>query len=303
MTKSLPALGLALILAASAMAADGPEPVAKVNSQPITQAALTQCLLDWYGKFVLEEMIQALVIQQAADKAGIQITEQQVDQELLSMQKSMDEAAAAGQGEPFQVWLATRHMTIPNLRTRLRTQLQLRALVEGQVVVSPEEIAEFYEKNLEMFREPVRVKVSVISLTAQEEADTVLRLLKEGAKTWGDAARDYNVNPYTMKTGGSLGYRTDDGSPLMQAAMALQNDGDISEVVFDRSLYNIVKREDRQSARTLPFDDVKAEIESGIKENRRMELMMEARAANLKAAHIERFLQVSEGGVRVQNGQ
>ncbi len=294
---------LVLSLGMSALAADLVDPVAKVNNEPVSREALQSTLLTWYGKMVLEELIQAVAIQQAAKRANVVVTDEQVAETLATMRESMNERyTATGQGQSFSMWLAERRLTVPNLRARLRTQLRLEGLVEDQVKVAPKDISAFYEKNRNMFREPTRVKVSVISLKTKEQADQVRKVILSGEKTWAEAARLHNINPYTMKTGGDLGYRTDDGTELMKAAMALENDGDISDVVAYGGLFNIIKREDKQPERTLPFEDVKQKVTDMMTERKRMYLMEEMRTALMKSAHIERLIEFPQESAGATEG-
>ncbi len=294
---------LVLSLGMSALAADLVDPVAKVNNEPVSREALQSTLLTWYGKMVLEELIQAVAIQQAAKRANVVVTDEQVAETLATMRESMNERyTATGQGQSFSMWLAERRLTVPNLQARLRTQLRLEGLVEDQVKVAPKDISAFYEKNRNMFREPTRVKVSVISLKTKEQADQVRKVILSGEKTWAEAARLHNINPYTMKTGGDLGYRTDDGTELMKAAMALENDGDISDVVAYGGLFNIIKREDKQPERTLPFEDVKQKVTDMMTERKRMYLMEEMRTALMKSAHIERLIEFPQESAGATEG-
>jgi len=284
------ALLTALMLCAGVMAQES-KAAAKVNGEAITEAQLRETLLDWYGKQILDEMIQALIIDQAAKSAKVTVTPEQVDERLKQMQTRMDERAKTGKGQPFAAWLASRRMTIPNLVAHLRTELLLETLVEKQVTVSPEEVSSLYEARRAMFQEPTRMKISVISLKTREQAEQVRGTIMKGDKTWADAARDHNINPYTMKTGGDLGYRTDDDTPLMKAAMALERDGDISAVVLYGGMYNIIKREDLRTARTVPFEDVKEQITGMLREQKLFKLMQENRTALMKSAHVERLIE------------
>lgn len=284
---------LTCLLGALAVGATAQEarPVARVNGVPITEEQFRQTLVDWFGREVLEEMIQARVIASQAERAGVAVTDEQVDARLRDVQQSMDEAAQTGQGEPFHVWLATRRLTIPNFRARIRIELLLEGLVAAQVRVTPGEVSEYYEKNRRMFREPARVKISVISFKTLDEAKRMREAIVKGDMTWGDVARDHNVNPYTMKTGGELGYVAEDGGPLSDAAFALPADGDISEPLDYRNLYNLVRRDDRRSERTLPFEDIKETIEAALREQKMMRLKQEMRSALMKSAHIERLME------------
>lgn len=289
--RRLGTAALSLWLCANAVAQEA-EIVAKVNNQPITQEQYRQTLVDWFGKEVLEEMIQAEVIAQAAARTKITVTDEQVQGRLKALQTSMDERAKAGRGEPFQAWLASRRLTIPNLRSRLRTELLLEGMVVDRVKVPREEVSAYYENNRHRFREPAQVKISVISLKTEEEAKKVREMILKGEKTWGDAARDDNINPYTMKTGGALGYRTQDETPLMKAAFALEHDGEMSQPVHYGGLYNLVKREDRRNAQTTPFEEVKDSIKQALTEQKLFQLKKETRTALMDHSHIERLIQL-----------
>ena len=95
---------LVLSLGMSALAADLVDPVAKVNNEPVSREALQSTLLTWYGKMVLEELIQAVAIQQAAKRANVVVTDEQVAETLATMRESMNERyTATGQGQSFSM--------------------------------------------------------------------------------------------------------------------------------------------------------------------------------------------------------
>lgn len=277
-------------LAAAACAQEA-RPVARVNGEPITEEQFRRTLVEWFGREVLEEMIHARVIAMQAEQGGVVVTDEQVEARLREVQQGMDEAAQAGQGEPFQAWLAGRRLTLPNFRDRIRTELLLEGLVSGRVRVTPAEVSEYYQKNRHLFREPARVRISVISFKTREEAERMRERIVNGDITWGDAARDHNVNPYTMKTGGELGYVAQDSGPLSAVAFALEHDGDISEPLNYRNLHSLVRRDDRRSERTVPFEDVKETIEAALREQKVMRMKQEMRSALMKSAHIERLME------------
>jgi len=119
--KRLIAVGFSLVLLSTGAWAQKDGIVAKVNDQPITEQAFQATLLDWFGKEVFEEIIQAKVIEQAAERAKVTVTDEQVEERVRTLQLAMDAQAEAGQGDGFAVWLVQKRMTLANLRSRLRT--------------------------------------------------------------------------------------------------------------------------------------------------------------------------------------
>lgn len=62
-------------------------------------------------------------------------------------------------------------------------------------------------------------------------------------------------------TAGVLGYRADDGTPVVRGTFALAKEGDLSEVITFGGLSGIVRRDGIRSASTPTFAEVKGEIE------------------------------------------
>lgn len=264
---------------------------ASVNEQPITEEKFRQTLLEWYGREILEEMIEAEVIAQAARRKGVSVTDQEVDARLQAIRERMDRDAARGNGPAFEQWLEASGMTVPHYRAQVRTMMLLEALVKDEVTVSPEEVARFYERNIKRFWRPALVNISVITVNTEQEAEIVYDLLTKRGESWASVAERYNTDPRTMKTGGEWGFCPNDNSPIMLAAFALERDGDISRPLAASGKWHVIKRLDRQSERTLPFEEVKAAIEADIRSRKTKQLMEETRVALMSAAHIQRFMQ------------
>lgn len=277
-------------LTALPVAAQKTDPAARVNGQAIPQEALEKTLMDWFGHQVLEEMIQAEVISQAAKKANITATDAEVEQALAALRASMDQDARANGGESFAEFLGRTRHTEASLRSQIRTSMLLERMVKDQAVVTDQEAADFYEKNPARFREPAKVKVGLISLKTEEKAREVRDLVLTGKKTWGDAAREFNVNPVTMQADGSLGFITLGDNPIAKAAFALDRDGAITEVIPYRGLFNLVRREDRCNERMQPFEEARPVIKDALQRERIHRLALQKREDLMRAAHIERLL-------------
>lgn len=297
------ALSVGALVTAGAQEATAPasplaeqKPVAIVNSRPIPEADFLKTLQDWFGKEVLEEMIQTEIIEQAAERAKVTATDEDVEMRLRAMRNSMDESARTGDGPPFAAWLASRRMTIANLKSRLRTDILLEGLVADQAKVTEGEVRAYYDQNKQRFSEPERVKIAVLSVKTEEEAKRVRDLIVSGKKAWGDAVREFSINPYTVKTGGEMGYIPDDGSPIARAAFDLKKDMDISQPVLFQGAYHLVRRDDRATARVAPLDEVKKDIGAMLLEKKLFDLKMKKRDELRGQAVIQRFIDFPEAG-------
>jgi parvulin-like peptidyl-prolyl isomerase len=300
MSLMLCLITIAVTTAFPALAQPTPDPVARVNNQPIAQQAFVKLLIDWYGKDVLEEMIATEVVFQAAGAARITVTDQQVDESISKRQQQMDAMKQANMGPSFAEWMASRRLTMANLRYHVRADMLLEEMVRGQISVTPGMVSEFYNTNISKFRDPALAKLSVMAVKTAAEAGAVRSSIAKGETTWGDAVRLKNVDPATMQRGPDLGFcPNDDTNPLISAGFALQHDADISEPVAHRNLFWLVRREDKRSERTLPFEEVKARIETMLRQQQLERLKSDTRDTLTKQAHIERPIEFAEAPLAV----
>jgi foldase protein PrsA len=289
---------LILGLCLSAGVASAQKAVARINNEAISEDTFRQALVDWFGKTTLEEMIMAQVVAQGAANAKVTVTDQDVEARVVAKKQELDAMAQAGVGPSFEQWMARNQLNLANVRFHLRTELLLEGLVQGRVQVTPEAVSDFYTRNAKRWVEPAAVKMSVIALKTAESAQTVRASILSSQKSWGDASRESNVNPYTMKDAGDLGYCTAGSSPLADAAFKLTHDGDVTDPLAYNGLFYLVRREDRRSERTIPFEEVRERIEATLHDQQLDRLKEETRAELMKQAHIERLMEFPETPVQ-----
>lgn len=129
------------------------------------------------------------------------------------------------------------------------------------VKASDEELKAVYEENKARFQEmPERIRVRHILLSDENQANEVLKKLKNG----GDfikLAEEYSICP-SAKNGGDLGYFSRGRmAPLFEEAAFKLKVGEISDIVKTNFGYHIIKMEDHKQAGSSGFDDVKYEVE------------------------------------------
>jgi peptidyl-prolyl cis-trans isomerase D len=127
---------------------------------------------------------------------------------------------------------------------------------------------------------------------AQKRADDLLKQLKAGAK-FEDLAKKYSEDPGSAKEGGSLGWigkgRT---VPEFEKVAFSLPKGQISGLVKSSYGFHIIRVDDRQDAHMKSFDEVKAEIEPVVKQQKTQEmaqkqaedLLQQAKTQGLDAA-------------------
>jgi foldase protein PrsA len=286
---------VAAVLAASTLAWGQDAVVATVNGQPIKDSAFTDRMRASYGYVTLEQMIEETAIQQAADKAGIKITDAQVTDRVKMLAASV-EARSATTGLNFESWLAGQGLTYLVFKAEIRLQLLVETMVKDKVNVTQAQVSDFYTKQQQVLAVPEQVRVSHICVKTKEEAEKIRADILAGKVTFADAARDFSIDPYSKNNGGELGPVPKGDDPLQVAAFALAKDGDISPVVQTRMGFHIIKRDARMTAHVPPFEDVEKQLRAYLERQELIKLAAATRDEILKAAQIDRKVKLELNG-------
>ncbi len=219
----------------------------------------------------LEQAIDAKLLLREALRAGIEIEEKRIDEQLAEFKKLYDSP------EQFTKELEAAGETLGDLRVRIRKQTMARAMAvrkqsefEKQVVVSESDLAQYFEDHKDEFARPERVRVSQIFLPATGGADEravakarmeeILSELKQGGD-FAAVAKAYSKGPEAQQ-GGAIGWvaRGDLVQSLEEAAFTLPAAG-LSNVLESPGGYHILRVDERQDAGQATLEDVRKDIE------------------------------------------
>ena len=219
----------------------------------------------------LEQAIDAKLLLREALRAGIEIEEKRIDEQLAEFKKLYDSP------EQFTKELEAAGETLGDLRVRIRKQSIARAMAvrkqgefEKQVVVSESDLAQYFEDHKDEFARPERVRVSQIFLPATGGADEravvkarmdeILSELKQGGD-FAAVAKAYSKGPEAQQ-GGAIGWvaRGDLVQSLEEAAFGVPAAG-ISDVLESPGGYHILRVDERQEAGQATLEDVRKDIE------------------------------------------
>jgi peptidyl-prolyl cis-trans isomerase D len=188
--------------------------------------------------------------------------------------------------------------SIPEKR-KIKYAMIDQAKVAGAVQVTQDDLQSYYNQHRDQYRVAEQAKVSHILIKtplpgadgkvdekgvadAQKRAQDVLNQLKAGAK-FEDLAKKYSEDPGSAKEGGSLGWigkgRT---VPEFEKAAFSLPKGQISDLVKSSYGFHIIRVDDRQDAHMKTLDEVKAEIEPILKQQKAQDIAQK-QAADLLA--------------------
>lgn len=156
----------------------------------------------------------------------------------------------------------------------LRKDVVRRLAVDSilkDVAVTPEETAEYYEKNKDRFAVPETVRASHILVENEEDMAKVKADLEAGM-SFEDAAKKYS-SCNSAAQGGDLGFFTkkDMVKEFAEAAFAMKVGEVTGEPVKTDFGLHLIKLTDRKEASVKSLDEMKDEISGGLENEKKAE--------------------------------
>jgi peptidyl-prolyl cis-trans isomerase D len=170
-----------------------------------------------------------------------------------------------------------------------------------QVEVTREDLQAYYDQHRDQYRVPEQVKVSHIWVKmplpgtdgkiddkavseAQKRADDLLKQLQGGAK-FEDVAKKSSEDPGSSNVGGSLGWISKSQmGPEFEKAVSSLDKGKVSGVVKTLDGFHIIRLDDKQAAHMKTLDEVKAQIEPIVKQQKAQQAAQKVAEDLLQAA-------------------
>lgn len=186
-------------------------------------------MADMVRKAVLERMIEEKIILQQAAKDGIKISDEQIDQafEALVTESGLSREAflAKMKKEGF-----TEKMLRDQAHAHIARQRVMNRNVVKKVVVTEEEINEYYRKNMAGFAES-RAHVALIVYAPDTNAEKWAADIASGKVSFAEAARKVSVGP-NAEEGGDMGVMAiSDMAPGMAQVVSGLSKGAVSPLL------------------------------------------------------------------------
>jgi peptidyl-prolyl cis-trans isomerase C len=291
----LPA-GAALGSPAKPVPADLPDVVARVNGETVTKADVERAVQTLEGRAggsvpaeqrdriyrgIIDQLVGYRLLTQEAAARNVTVPEADVNAQIAKIQ---------GQFPSEQVFvqaLTEKKISLDQVRADARRDLivakMLKDEVESKSAVKAEQVQDFYAKNPAQFAQGERVRASHILISVARDANAAAKaqgrsraeqVLKE-IQAGGDfaaLAKQHSQDPGSAVQGGDLGYFTQGQmvGPFNDAAFTLKP-GTTSELVETDFGFHIIRVVDRQAGRTVPFEEVRGQIEEFLRNQNRQQ--------------------------------
>jgi len=155
--------------------------VATVNGHSISRLELIKELEKQYGKGTLEGIVTETLILQEAEKQGVSISDEEINQEIQKIEEDI-----AAQGQDLSQVLGLQGMTMEELKEQIGLQKMVEEIVKKDIEVTAEEVETYFEENKDSFPEDADIEELRGSIKTQLEQQK----LTEGINSWIQNLRD-----------------------------------------------------------------------------------------------------------------
>lgn len=255
---------------------------------------------------VVNELIVKKLLDQEIKKKHIKVSSEDIDNKLKTI---IDKV---GSKDKFNQILKENGISASQFRKDLTDEVKVEKLVDTLSVVSvgDAEAKKFYEKNIDQFKYPDKVRASHIlvsanaeeikekiasseagkGLTAEkidaqvkqemskrlEKAQKLLAELKKDPSQFAKIAKDNSDDTMSAKQGGDLGFfaKEEMVEPFANAAFAMKPNT-LSDVIVTPYGYHIIYVTDRKKAGAESFEKVKPEIKAFLENQEKVKVLQE----------------------------
>jgi len=296
-------------------AASSSKDIASVNGKAITRSEFDRILSGYEKRMahtgqplkeadlaavknrILENLIDAELLYQQSQKEGIKIDEKVIDQRIERMKMRFKDEKG------FEKALERMHVSEKEFRSEIRRSLSISQLlfkVRQNIKVTDKEGKKYYNDNLDLFKEPEKVKISQIwiklkpntgdskKILARKKIEAAQKKLAKG-EDFGSVAKAYSEGP-NAQLGGAWGYfkRGQMGKEIEDAAFALKV-GEVSKIIETPLGYHLIKVTGKIPARTIPYKEAEPMVEKQLKRIKGKTEVQNYIENLKKSANIKRF--------------
>lgn len=231
-----------------------------------SEAAEEKGLLKGVKKSILEQMIEAVILLQWAEREGIEIKDQTIKAKIQQLKKTFPTS------REFYKSLADQGLSINDLEKDIKRQMvadKLISMREKALAVTDEEIKDFYKKNIDLYVQKEKVHLKQIFSDNEKDADKMRAKLAAGEPFVGE----------------DIGLIEKGQLPVYDDSKIFKlKSGQIIGIVSGEEGYYIFKVEDKAPGKETKFEDVKESIKKFLlKEKARTQYLKDLREEKTNA--------------------
>ncbi|NTW06731.1 MAG: hypothetical protein HGA29_02685 [Syntrophaceae bacterium] len=246
---------------------------------------------------ILQRLIDNLLIEYEAKKRGTNIK----DEEVMNVLKDMLARQNIGMKDYLKK-LEKEGTSLEAVKSEIRSQLMrmrlMRLEVKSKIIVSDQEIGEYYDQHRDEYegKEAVRIKQILLLIPPNASKAAIAKLKEDAGKIQKRASGDESFDSLAAKysqgpaaaQGGDVGFIEKGGMiPEIEAAAFSLPQGRISSVIQSSVGFHIIKVIDKRGAGYKPITVVREEIRSKLEDEKLEKKYDEWITSVRKRSHID----------------
>lgn len=228
----------------------GDEIAAKVDGDEITRQQWLAEMESRYGKETLQGLVNEKVMEKAANKYDIKVTDAEIDLEIALMHSAQDITE-------------TENLTDEQLRQKVRAQLILEKVLSKDVIIEKEQTSTYYEENKSLYNIPTSYRTSIIVVASKADAKDVEKELESGSE-FSVLARERSLDTASASLGGDIGFITADQESIDRAIrkeiVDLKTNEISSPIALSNGRYALVQLVEVVEGKSFSYKEVEEQI-------------------------------------------
>lgn len=231
---------------------DGSEQAAAVDGEVITRQQWLSAMESRYGKETLQGLVNEAVMEKAAKKYKLDVTDKEIDLEIALLRSAQDANDSS-----------LHSLSTEQLRQKVRARLILDKVLTNDVVIEGKEAEQYYDENQSLYNIPTTYRTSMILVNSKEDAERVQKELKNGSE-FAILAREHSLDTASASLGGDIGFITQGQSKLdeaiVTAAQQLKAGETSKPSVLSDGRYAIVHVTEVMEGQSFTYDEVEDHV-------------------------------------------
>lgn len=225
------------------------EEVASVNGKSIKRETWMAAMEEEIGRETLLDLVNEKVMEAAAKKYKIDVTDKEIEFE-LALLRTVDNQAYTG-------------MDTEKEQQKIRSTIILEKVLTKDVVIDDKEIKANYNENESMYNIATAYRTAIIVLPSKGIAEQVLSELS-GGSSFDVLAKERSVDIASANLGGDVGYvngATENvDKAIIQAASSMKKDTTSDIITLNNGGYAIIHVSDVIKGKRFKFKEAKGYI-------------------------------------------
>lgn len=212
---------------------------------------------------ILKSMINEILLEQEADRLQIKVSDVEVENRIKQLQERQGLS-----DQKFRKIIANYDMSFDEYREKIRDEIKknrlIQSMVKQKVLVTDEDIREYYQNQRGKFHQSKKVNLSLIFMKDKNKLQSVQRKIEQGDLSFKQAARKFSQGPGSEQ-GGELGLMSwKDLNHKWKKELKTLQPGQMTEIFSIQNGYGILLFDSVQKEKQLSVKNVSKEIREKI---------------------------------------